>query len=161
MSEDIASLHGLILLFVGVESQGVFGAQVYLENHQQDDLDAALDMRLRLSKVNLILNNQGDQALHHGIGLHTGKVVAANIGSPQRLSYTMIGKTMNVNSRIQELNKRYKTDILISAAVRKGLKQLTGMNPLKPAIVKGISKPLQIYKIEKESLSHMKELNTS
>ena len=160
MSEAITSHHGLILQFVGDEIQAVFGAPVALENHQQCAMDAALEMRTRLSRVNLNLINQGYPALDHGIGLHTGKVVAANIGSPQRLSYTMMGKTMNIGSRIQELNKKYKTDILISAAVRKGLKQLTGINPLKPIVVKGISEPLQIYQIEKESLAHINELNT-
>ena len=160
MSEAITSHHGLILQFVGDEIQAVFGAPVALENHQQCAMDAALEMRTRLSRVNLNLINQGYPALDHGIGLHTGKVVAANIGSPQRLSYTMMGKTMNIASRIQELNKKYKTDILISAAVRKGLKQLTGINPLKPIVVKGISEPLQIYQIEKESLAHINELNT-
>ena len=160
MSEAITSHHGLILQFVGDEIQAVFGAPVALENHQQCAMDAALEMRTRLSRVNLDLINQGYPALHHGIGLHTGKVVAANIGSSQRLSYTMMGKTMNIASRIQELNKKYKTDLLISAAVRKGLKQLTGINPLKPIVVKGISEPLQIYQIEKESLAHINELNT-
>ena len=160
MSEAITSHHGLILQFVGDEIQAVFGAPVALENHQQCAMDAALEMRTRLSRVNLNLINQGYPALDHGIGLHTGKVVAANIGSPQRLSYTMMGKTMNIASRIQELNKKYKTDLLISAAVRKGVKQLTGINPLKPIVVKGISEPLQIYQIEKESLAHINELNT-
>jgi class 3 adenylate cyclase len=160
MANVITAHHGLVLQFVGDEIQAVFGAPVSLENHQQYAMDAALEMRRRLSRVNLQLTNQGYPPFQHGIGLHTGKVVAANIGSPQRLSYTMMGKTMNIASRIQELNKKYKTDILISAAVRKGLKQITVMNPLKPVVVKGISEPLQIYQIEKESFTQINVLNT-
>jgi adenylate cyclase len=161
MADVITAHHGLVLQFVGDDIQAVFGAPVSLENHQQYAMDAALEMRRRLSRVNLQLTNQGYPPFQHGIGLHTGKVVAANIGSPQRLSYTMMGKTMNIASRIQELNKKYKTDILISAAVRKSLKRITGMNPLKPVVVKGISEPLQIYQIEKESSAHINVFNTS
>ena len=149
MSEAITTHHGLILQFVGDEIQAVFGAPVALENHQQWAMDAALEMRTRLSRVNFNLINQGYPALQHGIGLHTGKVVAANIGSPQRFSYTMIGKTMNVTSRIEDLNKDYKTDILISDVTREGLYRNIDMIPLEPVVVKGISKPLQIYQIKK------------
>ncbi len=155
MSEAITSHHGLILQFVGDEIQAVFGAPVALENHQQCAMDAALEMRARLSRVNLDLINQGYPALHHGIGLHTGKVVAANIGSPQRFSYTMIGKTMNITSRIEGLNKDYKTDILISDVTREGLNRHIEMKPLAPVSVKGISKPLQIYKIKNQYLDHL------
>jgi len=150
MAEVVTAHHGLVLQFVGDEIQAVFGAPIALDNHQQCAMDAALEMRKRLSQVNLQLTNQGYPPFHHGIGLHTGKVVAANIGSPQRLSYTMIGKTMNIASRIQELNKKYNTDILISDEVRQGLKQGLDVEPLEPVLVKGISNPLQVYRINKQ-----------
>ena len=101
MSETIAAHHGLVLQFIGDEIEAVFGAPVALKNHQQCAIDAALEMRTRLSHVNLNLAHQGYPPLRHGIGLHTGKVVAASIGSPQRLSYAMVGETVNIASRIQ------------------------------------------------------------
>jgi class 3 adenylate cyclase len=147
MSEAINAHHGLVLQFIGDEIEAVFGAPVALENHQQCAVDAALDMRTRLSQVNLQLVNQGFPSLRHGIGLHAGKVVAANIGSSQRLSYALVGETVNIASRIQELNKDFDTDILISDAVRQGLRRSIQMSPLSPAPVKGVGEPLDLFSI--------------
>lgn len=148
MSEAINANHGLVLQFIGDEIEAVFGAPVALENHQQYAVDAALEMRTRLSQVNLNLANQGFPPLRHGIGLHTGKVVAANIGSTQRLSYAMVGETVNIASRIQDMNKNFDTDILVSDAVRRGLDPAgIEMNPLMPVAVKGVREPLHLYSL--------------
>ncbi|MFO7713030.1 adenylate/guanylate cyclase domain-containing protein [Desulfosarcina sp.] len=147
MAEAINAHHGLVIQFIGDEIEAVFGAPVALENHQQYAVDAALDMRTRLSQVNLNLANQGFPTLRHGIGIHTGKVVAANIGSDHRLSYALVGETVNIASRIQSLNKDFDTDILISAAVRKGLDRSVAMQSLPPATVKGVGEPLQLFSI--------------
>lgn len=149
MSAAINAHHGLVLQFIGDEIEAVFGAPVALKDHRQCAINAAMEMRTRLSQVNLQLANQGYSPLRHGIGLHTGKVVAANIGSPQRLSYAMVGETVNIASRIQGLNKDFDTDILISNAVRKGANQKIDMHPLKPVSVKGVSEPLHLFSIEK------------
>jgi class 3 adenylate cyclase len=147
MSASINAHEGLVIQYLGDEIEAVFGAPVALENHSQRAVDAALDMRTRLSQVNLKLANQGFAPLRHGIGLHTGKVVAASIGSAQRLSYALVGETVNAASRIQELNKVFDTDILISEAVRQGLNRCVEMSPLEPVPVKGIREPLQLFSI--------------
>ncbi len=149
MSAAITAHNGLVLQFIGDEIEAVFGAPVALENHRQRAVDAALEMRSRLSRVNLNLTRQGYPPLRHGIGLHTGKVVAANIGSPQRLSYALVGETVNIASRIQELNKDFATDILLSAAVHAGATRSMGMQPLRPVSVKGIRDPLHLFRVEK------------
>ena len=156
MSAAINAHHGLVLQFIGDEIEAVFGAPVALANHQQWAVDAALDMRTRLSQVNLQLVNQGFPSLRHGIGLHTGKVVAANIGSSQRLSYALVGETVNIASRIQELNKDFDTDIIISEAVRQGLDRCVDMHPLPPVPVKGVREPLHLFSIDKQPLVDVK-----
>ena len=150
MTEAINAHHGLVIQFIGDEIEAVFGAPVALEKHQQWAVDAALEMRTRLSQVNLQLANQGFPPLRHGIGLHTGKVVAANIGSTQRLSYALVGETVNIASRIEELNKDFDTDILISEAVRQGLDRCVDMHPLPPVPVKGVREPLNLFSIDKQ-----------
>ena len=158
MTEAINAHHGLVIQFIGDEIEAVFGAPVALEKHQQWAVDAALEMRTRLSQVNLQLANQGFPPLRHGIGLHTGKVVAANIGSTQRLSYALVGETVNIASRIEELNKDFDTDILISEAVRQGLDRLVDMNPLPPVSVKGIREPLHLFSIGKQPFLCMESI---
>ena len=102
-TEMAASIHehsGLVLQFIGDEIEAVFGAPLSLENHAAKAVQAALEMRARLDAVNDRLKKQGHAALRHGIGIHTGQVVAANIGSPDRLSYALVGDTVNLASRI-------------------------------------------------------------
>ena len=153
MSGAINAHKGLVLQFIGDEIEAVFGAPVALADHRQCAINAAMEMRIRLSQVNLQLANQGYPPLRHGIGLHTGKVVAANIGSPHRLSYAMVGETVNIASRIQELNKKYDTDILISDAVREGLNQIIDLISIDPVTVKGIREPLHLFSIDKKTIS--------
>ena len=149
MAEAINAHNGLVLQFIGDEIEAVFGAPVALENHQQWAIDAALEMRKRLSRLNLELSKQKFPQLRHGIGIHTGKVVAANIGSSQRLSYALVGETVNIASRIQELNKDFGTNILLSERVFECVDQCVGTNalPLPPVTVKGIREPLKLYSI--------------
>jgi class 3 adenylate cyclase len=150
MSAAINAHNGLVLQFIGDEIEAVFGAPVALDNHRQHAVDAALEMRSRMSQVNLNLSKQGYPPLRHGIGLHTGKVVAANIGSQQRISYAMVGETVNIASRIQNLNKEFDTDILLSDEVLKGVDQKEGMRSLAPVKAKGIREPLHLYSLDKE-----------
>ena len=152
MSEAIVSHNGLVVQFVGDEIEAVFGAPVALENHRQHAVNAALEMRNRLSQVNLDLSKQGFPPLRHGIGLHSGKVVAANIGSSHRISYALVGETVNIASRIQDQNKDFGTDILMSDAVHQGLDMEAGMRPQGPVFVKGIGAPLHLYSIERRPL---------
>jgi len=154
MSAAITAHNGLVLQFIGDEIEAVFGAPVALQNHQQCAVNAALEMRTRLSQVNLELAKQGYPPLRHGIGLHAGKVVAANIGSPQRLSYALVGETVNVASRIQDLNKEFDTDIIFSDEVYKGADRINAMHPLEPVSVKGIRDPLQLFSIEKRLIQN-------
>ena len=76
--------------------------------------------------------------------------MAANIGSSQRLSYAMVGETVNIASRIQDLNKEYNTDILISDVVYEGLDRGIDMSSIDPVAVKGISEPLHLFSIDKK-----------
>lgn len=151
MSEAIKAHQGLVLQFIGDEIEAVFGAPISLKDHQKHATEAALEMRMRLSRVNLKMVNQGYAPIRHGIGVHTGMVLAANIGSPERLSYAMVGDTVNAASRIQELNKVFGTDILISATTKAGLNNRIITEGLPPTRVKGMKEPLSLFKIFSKS----------
>jgi adenylate cyclase len=75
-------------------------------------------MRAALARINEERNRKGLPAVRHGIGVHTGTVLAGNVGSPERMVYAMVGDTVNVASRLQVLNKTLGTDILISGRTR-------------------------------------------
>jgi len=145
MEESIRQHHGLVLQYIGDEIEAVFGAPIFSKDHPLMAVRAALEMRKRLHTVNQDLERHGYRALAHGIGIHTGLVLAANIGSPDRLSYALIGDTVNLSSRLQDLNKEFGTDIIISAATRD---RITGPLPsreLPATTVKGKSEAVKIF----------------
>ncbi len=148
MDEAIKQYHGLVLHYIGDEIMAVFGAPLFRENHPALAVQAAREMQHRLHSVNLALEQAGYPRLSHGIGIDTGQVLAANIGSPDRLSYTLVGDTVNVASRLQELNKEFNTEIILSGDTRA---RVNGDFPLKelPATrVKGKSESIQIFSLD-------------
>jgi len=75
-------------------------------------------MREALDRFNEERRLQGEPMIRHGIGIHSGPVLAGNVGSHRRKTYTMLGDTVNLASRLQVLNKQLATDILISGETR-------------------------------------------
>lgn len=117
MAPAIHRHHGSILRYVGDEIYAVFGAPLSLNDHPNHAVEAALDMRRCLNVVNRKLEQQGYAPRSDRASVSTPvRVVAANIGSPDRLSYDLVGDTVNLASRIQELTKMFSTDIIISAS---------------------------------------------
>ena len=120
-----------------------------LEDHPNHALMAALAMRERLVVVNQKLEKQSYEPLRHGIGIHTGMVVAANIGSEDRLSYAMVGDTVNLASRLQGLNKEFGTDLLINEITAERLVDDIDIEveKLPATTVKGKRNPVEVYKL--------------
>lgn len=138
---------GLILQFIGDEVEAVFGAPVAGEGHEEAAVKTALEMRGRLDLLNKRFQDRGMPPIAHGVGIHTGPVLAANIGSAYRSAYSLIGDTVNLASRIQELTKRFKTDILISGEVYAVLKDQYEFIPMPETRVRGKASPVQVYSI--------------
>jgi adenylate cyclase len=147
MEEAIRGHGGLVLQYIGDEIEAVFGAPVYLEDHPGMAVEAAHEMTKRLRALNGALREQGYPALSHGIGIHTGEVVAANIGSPDRLSYTLVGDTVNLASRLQDLNKEMGTEVILSRATKERLTDPSALTPLPPQRVRGRSQGVDVYTI--------------
>ncbi len=147
MSKAIESHNGLVLQFIGDEIEAVFGAPLNLQNHPEMALRAALDMRRRLFELNQNWIRNGYAYWKHGIGIHTGEVLAGNIGSPDRLSYLMFGHTVNLASRIQGLTKKYYCDILISRETRSALSICENIQYVGRANVRGMQVETNLYKV--------------
>jgi adenylate cyclase len=148
MAAVIQENKGLVFQFIGDEIEAVFGAPVPETSCDLLAVKAGLAMRRRLVQINEQMVREGYAALRHGIGIHSGQVLAASIGSPARQSYTIIGETVNLASRIQSLNKRFHTDILISKAVAESLGSRYHLREMPTVQVKGISEPVEVLAIE-------------
>ena len=147
MADAIREHKGLVLQYIGDEIEAVFGAPVPVPDHRRLAVRAAIDMRRRLEIVNRRLAQQGHAALRHGIGVHTGEVLAANIGGGDRISYSLVGDTVNLASRLQGLNKQFGTEIIISGQTLTGIDKGIPVKQLPPTPIKGKTKQVEIFTI--------------
>lgn len=147
MEAAIRSHHGLVLQFIGDEIEAVFGAPVATSDHPTMAVHAALEMRRRLAAWNERRHAAGRPIFRHGIGIHSGIVLAGNIGSPERLSYSLVGDPVNLASRIQSLNKDFGSDILVSGTTRKRLAADGDLMALPAVHVKGKSTEVEVWRL--------------
>jgi adenylate cyclase len=147
MQAAIRNYDGLVLQYVGDGIEAVFGVPLRIGDHADRAVHAALDMRKNLGKLNERRALLGKTPFKHGIGIHTGSVLAGNTGSDDRLSYALIGDTVNLASRIEGLTKALQSDILISHETISCLSSSFDLERETPQDVKGFSKPITVYKI--------------
>jgi len=111
MAECIHEHHGVIDKYIGDAIMAVFGIpfpHTQTEQIQQDAINAvsaAMAMQEKLILLNKELEQLGQPTIHIGIGIHTGLVVAGSVGGSQRLNYSVLGDTVNIAARLEQLNK--------------------------------------------------------
>ena len=140
---------GLILQFLGDEIYAVFGAPIPLPDHPARAFRAGLEMCRRLDGLNERFVQSGMPKLAHGIGIHTGDVLAANIGSHDRMSYLLVGDTVNLASRLQTLTKELGETLIVSDETRAQVggvgSSASRLRPLEPVRIKGKEKPVSVW----------------
>jgi len=107
---------GTIDKFIGDGILAVFGVPVAHSDHAVRAVETAMEMQRTLAVLNGRHSASGRPTLRMGIAVHTGTVVAGNVGSPERMEYTVVGDAVNLTARIEELNKRFGTSTLLSAS---------------------------------------------
>ena len=138
---------GLVLQFIGDEIEAVFGAPMPAADHAERAVRAAIDMRAGLEEFNASRAAAGKPPLRHGIGIHTGTVLAGSVGGADRLSYALVGDAVNLASRIQDLTKAAGADILISATTRGALDGALALTALPAVRVKGRSAEVEVFAV--------------
>jgi class 3 adenylate cyclase len=147
MTEIIFEFGGIIDKFIGDAVMAVFGTPVSRRDDPERALLAALKMHNVVKDLNQELRATGRPPVKIGIAVHTGVVVAGNIGSPQRMEYTVIGDHVNVVARVEELNKKYNTNILLTDECYKRVKNLFEGDIVGETTVRGRKKPLKLYSL--------------
>ncbi len=145
-SMDIVFKHGgMVDKLLGDGLLAVFGAPAPLPNHAQAALNCALEMVHRIRLLNF--QQFGFGHLQVGIGIHTGPVVAGDLGGGSFRDYTVIGSTVNLASRIEALTKTYNAAILASEDVVRCVDDRIPMEDLGQIAIRGLEKPVVLYRI--------------
>ncbi|WP_136975560.1 adenylate/guanylate cyclase domain-containing protein [Synechococcus sp. GEYO] len=148
---------GLLDKFIGDAVMAEFGVPV----HRGDRVEAlaavrtALAMQANLEELNRELEKEGLEPLHQGIGIHCGEVIAGNLGSSDRLEYTVIGATVNLASRLESLTRQFPDyPILMSSDVRDQILDDVVVEDLGAHLVKGWPEPIKVFGLVSLRSSH-------
>ena len=143
MNRAILAVGGTVMQFVGDAVMAVFGAPLPLGDHAVRAMEAAQAMHAGQAAVNERWAEQERPPFHLGIGLSTGPVAAALLGSDERLEYTMVGDTVNLAQRLQQWARPGQT--VVSQPSAEALASTVHLDPLEPALVKGRDTPVRAY----------------
>ncbi len=138
---------GVVDKYVGDAIMALWGVPEASGNDVVNALNAALEMREVLVKFNSKRNAAGKPEIKIGMGIHSGEVLAGNIGSEERLEYTVIGDTVNQASRIESANKILGSDILISASALNMVRSQFAVGPALSLQVPGRAEKITVHEV--------------
>jgi adenylate cyclase len=139
--------HGTVDKFVGDMVMALFGAPLDDPAHAEHAVAAAVEMVDVLGQLNRKWQAEGKVPFDIGIGVNSGEMIAGNIGSRSIMSYTVIGDNVNLGSRLESLNKDFRTRIIISDATRTRLQTAYSVRALGDVTVKGKTRPVAIFEV--------------
>jgi adenylate cyclase len=138
---------GVVDKYIGDAIMVVFGAPVPKPGDAVNAVRAAVRMRRALHDLNERLAARGLPVLRTGIGIHTGDVVAGNIGSERRMEYTVIGDAVNLASRLESSTKELGVNVLISQDTYDAARTEVEVRPVREITVKGRAQPVMTYEV--------------
>ena len=149
--------HGVVDKYIGDAIMAFFGAPAPDHESCFHAVSAALNMLDDLADFNSQQESKGRPAFHIGVGINYGGVTIGNIGSDQKMEYTVIGDMVNLASRLEGLTKPYQQSIVISDQVKKELNGRFPCRMLDRVVVKGKTQPVVIYSVQRNLSAQERE----
>lgn len=146
-TRTIMETGGIVDKFIGDAIMALWGTPHDMPDHPLSACKAALACRQRESELNRILKEKGLPELYTRMGINTGDALVGNIGFDERLSYTALGDSVNLASRLEGVNKLYNTGIIISESTYTAVKDEVIARFIDVVVVKGKSKGVRIYEL--------------
>jgi adenylate cyclase len=146
MAHAIEQERGIVDKYVGDEIMAVFGAPLDLPDHAERAVAAALGMLAGLAALNA--ERAPAAPLRMGIGIATGTVIAGNVGSSERLNYTVLGDVVNLAARLQGLTKEHDVVLLMNEATQTASSGRFGTRGLGTVTVRGRAAPTTLYTLD-------------
>jgi class 3 adenylate cyclase len=148
--------HGIIDKYIGDSVMAVWGSLSGSPDHAADAIRAALEIAQVVREDNQMRRAAGKAPIRVRVGLHSGPAVVGNIGAPGRVNFTVVGDTVNVAQRFEQLGKEFMTPddevvVLVSGATLAAVKDKSslGLDLPPPAQhqVKGHDEPVEVYRL--------------
>jgi len=137
---------GMVDKLMGDSVMALFGVPFSSQDDAHNAVKCAMAMQKEVARFNLERSGQGLPVLEMGIGINTGKVIAGNIGSPERMEYTVIGDNVNIAARLQGIAT--PGEVLISDATFAQVADKIIAVQLEPTALKGKRIPVGVYRID-------------
>ena len=150
VAECVDAEGGIVDKYIGDSVMAIWGAPEFYPDANDRACRAALAIRRAVAAHNEEARQRDQPVIRLRIGIHVGKVMVGNIGSPERLNYTVVGDAVNVAQRLEELGKRLgdtegQVNVLLSGAVKDGLLQHYDLADLGARRLRGRSEPVEVY----------------
>ena len=149
MEPIITKYNGIINKFIGDAVMAIFGEPIQDKNHAENAVKCGYEMILKVKELQKKWAEEGKPKIEIGVGINTGEVFVGNIGSINRMEYTVIGDTVNLASRLESYNKVYKTKILISNSTYEATKNIIETMKISNVEIRGKSHKMDIYEVLK------------
>ena len=151
MGGAIERERGIVDKYVGDEIMAVFGAPLDLPDHAERAVAAGLGMVAELRQFNA---ERGPAApLRMGIGIATGTVIAGNVGSSERLNYTVLGDVVNLAARLEALTKEHDVPLLMNETTYAAVATRFPGRCLGTVTVRGRAAPTTLYTVGGEAVA--------
>lgn len=149
MFDAIIGHGGTVNQIEGDGLMAVFGTPIPRDNHREQAVRAALEMLDLLDGFNQQQTAQGKVQIQIGIGIASGKMIAGYTGTQHRATFTCVGDTVNIASRIEDHTRVVERPILIDQYTREGLSADIAVEALGPALFKGKHQPIHIFAVKR------------
>lgn len=150
MVSTIFSCNGTIDKFLGDGIMATFGTPTPSGSDGENALIAAIQMQEELEKLNKKREEAGKEPFKQGIGIHYGPAITGNVGTDEKLEYTVIGDAVNLASRIESKCKELNEPILFSRALKEQLKNSYPFKEYPDISIRGKKQPLTLFGINRQ-----------
>ncbi len=153
LTQVILVQKGTIDKYIGDSIMAFWGAPFPEEAPCEHAALAALQCQAKIAELNAKWVQQGKSKFVTRIGIHKGEAIVGNLGSLERLNYTAVGDTINISSRLENINKVYQTHIMVSDVVYEEIKDRFVLRMIDRVVVKGRTGAISIYELLGDNLA--------
>jgi adenylate cyclase len=149
MTDEVFATEGIVDKYVGDALMAFWGAPIEQPDQANRAVRTAINMVGRLKQLQDKWTSEGVPGpLDAGIGINLGVATVGNLGSTRRFDYTLVGDAVNAASRIEQLNKEYRSHIIISETTKAQLTISVPVKDLGDVEVRGRARPIRVYEVE-------------